>query len=283
MGAPWVGHPVDDGNPPGRVRRRATVTIRRPSSLWLRSRRPVPEAGSRLVCFPHAGGPAGYYLSLLAPLSPGVEVSAVQYPGRQDRLGERPVEDLHWLADLIAAELDGVADRPCAFFGHSYGAVVAYEVALRLAGSSGPGSGPAALYVSGSVAPSRPRPLASLPNGDAALLAELRELSGTESAVLEDPELMELLLPALRADYHARRGYLPRPGPVLDIPISALVGDGDPKVTVAEADAWREHTTAGFDLTVFPGGHFYLVEQQPDLLRLLAVRQASLVSTRQAG
>ena len=258
-----------------------TVTRRRPHALWLRSRGSVPTAATRLICFPHAGGTAGYYLPLLQGLQPQVEVLAVQYPGRQDRMAEPAVEDLRHLADLIADQLlglmaeetDGAGPLPYAFLGHSYGATVAYEVALRLAGSAGPG--PAALYASGSTAPSRRRPHRPLPDGDA-LVADLRELGGTFPDLLAHPDLLELVLPPLRADYAALAGYAFRPGPVLGVPIWALIGDSDPRVTPSEACDWRSHTTGAFELRIFRGGHFYLADHQERLLRLLAGGQAAI-------
>src|SRR3954465_2576403 len=113
-----------------------TVPARSETSTWLRIPKPSPAAPPRLIVLPHAGGSASCYLPLLAPLWPRVEVLAVQYPGRQDRLGERPISDLHALADCVAEELEPWTDLPYTLFGHSFGATVGYEVALRL-GRSG--------------------------------------------------------------------------------------------------------------------------------------------------
>ncbi|MGW6391082.1 thioesterase II family protein [Streptomyces sp. NPDC055103] len=227
---------------------------------WLRRFGGVPQEGpereARLVCFPHAGGAASSFVRFSRLLSPVVDVLAVQYPGRQDRYRERPVESVTRLEELVADALDPVDDRPYAFFGHSMGAVVAYETARTLAARSAPG--PVRLFLSGRSAPG-PRPEAGdRVVGDADVIAEIRRLGGTGAGVLDDPELMELALPALRADYRAVGAYAWEPGPPLDCPITVLVGDADPVAPVARAAEWSGFTSAETDLRVFPGGHFYL-------------------------
>jgi len=209
-----------------------------------------------LVCFPHVGGAATYYFPLSRSLSPAVEVVAVQYPGRQDRRHEAVVDNIQDLADRAFAVLREVVEPPFALFGHSMGAIVAFEVAGRFERVAG--TPPVRLFVSGRRAPSR-----HLRGGvhlltDAGLVAELRHVGGTDEAFLADEELRAMLLPVIRADYKAVETYLwPRQQP-LTCPITVLVGDRDPQTTVDDAAAWTEHSTAGCDLRVFPGGHFYL-------------------------
>lgn len=227
---------------------------------WLRRFGGVPqgdaERGFRLVCFPHAGGAATSYVPFSRLLSPAVDVLAVQYPGRQDRHREQPVESVTRLAELVADALDPADGRPYAFFGHSMGAVVAYETARRLAARSAPG--PLRLFLSGRAAP-EPRPQAAdRMTSDADVIAAIRMLGGTGVGALDDPELMEMALPALRADYRAIGAYAWQPGPPLDCPITVLVGDTDPVAPVERAAAWSGFTAADTDLRVFPGGHFYL-------------------------
>jgi surfactin synthase thioesterase subunit len=216
----------------------------------------------RLVCFPHAGGSASFYHPFSRALQPDIEVLAVQYPGRQERRAERPVSDLHELADQAAEALLPWVDGRTAFFGHSMGAVVAYEVALRLKAEHG--VAPERLFVSGRRAPSVHRPLPDPVHrrDDAGVIAELTRLSGTDAALLSDPEVVQMIMPAMRGDYQAIETYEPRPGLPLDCPVTALVGDRDPQVEPAEARVWAEHTTGAFDAQVFPGGHFYLVAEQ---------------------
>jgi pyochelin biosynthesis protein PchC len=220
----------------------------------------------RLVCFPHAGGSASFYLPVSRALQPEVEVVSVQYPGRQERRNEPPVPDLHDLADRAAEALAPLVDRRTSFFGHSMGAVVAYEVALRLKRNHG--VEPERLFVSGRRAPSVRRPLPDPVHlrDDAGVVAELRRLAGTDAGLLADEEVVRMILPAVRGDYRAIETYTPRPAAPLECAVTALVGDSDPQVEVAEAEAWAEHSTGPFDVQVFPGGHFYLIAEQPAVI-----------------
>ncbi|MEO5876849.1 MAG: alpha/beta fold hydrolase [Streptosporangiaceae bacterium] len=231
---------------------------------WIRRYHQAPESTVRLVCFPHAGGSANFYFPVSAKLSPTVEVRAVQYPGRQDRRKEANIGDIHELADAAFEAVRTLADMPLAFFGHSMGAVVAYEVALRLEQA---GVAPLTrLFVSGRRAPSRYRSDRVHERDDQGVVAELRRLSGTGTDLLGDPETLEMILPAVRNDYRAIETYRHAPGRTVNCPVSVLIGDSDPQVTTAEADAWSEHTTGSFDLRVFPGGHFYLAERSAEVI-----------------
>jgi len=225
---------------------------------WLQQFHPASGSAVRLVCFPHAGGAASYFFPWSQALTPQVEVIAVQYPGRQDRRLEKTVDTITALAGHIAAAVPSRIEGPYAFFGHSMGAILAYEVARLLEPA---GTGPVRLVASGRRAPSRrpdgPADTIHL-RDDAGLVAELRSSGATDPRVLDDEELLALILPSVRADYRAIETYTHVPGPPLTCPITAIVGDHDPKATIDEASAWAGHTTGGFDLRVFPGGHFYL-------------------------
>lgn len=244
---------------------------------WIRVPHPNPAGPVRLVCLPHAGGAASYYFPMSAALAPDVEVLSVQYPGRHDRRGERPVDDLHVLADQVAEALEPWTDRPFALFGHSYGALVGYEVARRLRAAD---HHPLALFASGRRAPSTRRDERLHLKPDASLIAELKALDGTVGALLDDEEIVAMIMPALRADYRAVETYVHRPGPELDIPVTALIGDEDPKVTSGEAARWREHTTSDFSLEVFPGGHFYLAGHLKELTQSLKRRLDGMAHSR---
>jgi surfactin synthase thioesterase subunit len=187
----------------------------------------------------------------------------VQYPGRQDRRGERRVENLPELADGVRAALAEVADLPLAFFGHSLGATLAFEVARELA--------PTHLFASGRRAPSRQRPEEEYVHrlDDAGIIAELRRISGADNPILADPELRELFLPVLRSDYRAIETYRPGPATTVSCPITAITGDADPVTTIDNARAWQAHTTGEFAFHVLPGGHFYLEEHQGEIISIL--------------
>lgn len=237
------------------------------AQLWLRRFHPAADAPGTLVCFPHAGGSASFYFPVSRALAGTFDVIAIQYPGRQDRRSEPPLDTIDGLADRIAPLLRSLTVRPLTLFGHSMGATVAFEVARRL---ESVGTGPAALFASGRHAPSRHRNEAVHLRTDDGVLAEVRSLNGTESTLLDDDDLVRMILPAIRADYRAIETYRYSPGPPLRCPITVFVGDADPKVTVDEVLAWREHTTAAFTHRVFPGGHFYLIPHAAEVIRELA-------------
>ncbi|MCL8013117.1 alpha/beta fold hydrolase [Streptomyces sp. AS02] len=215
----------------------------------------------RLFCFPHAGGAASTFLPLARALTPDFDVLAAQYPGRQDRRREQPLTDIGRLAEALADHVPDGDERPFAFFGHSMGAVLAYEVTRVLQERRMPG--PAALVLSGRRAPTpRTSPHDRL-STDADILRAVRQLGGTTPQLLDDPELRDMVMPALRADYRAIGSYTWQPGPPLSMPLTVLVGDRDPVASVAEARAWENLTTAPARTYVFDGGHFFLDANLP--------------------
>lgn len=232
---------------------------------WIRHYQPISPGRIRLACFPHAGGAASFYAPMSRALSGETDVLAVQYPGRQDRRREPLIGDIATLADRAADALRPWHEAgPLAFFGHSMGAVVAFETARRLE-QRGAG-GPLVLFASGRRAPGHSLPETVHQRDDAGLITELRALSGTDSTLFDDDELLRSVLPAIRSDYRAVETYRAEPGASVGCPVVALVGDRDPRVSVADAARWAEHTTGGFSRRVFPGGHFYLSEQAPAVL-----------------
>ncbi|MFF8729226.1 thioesterase II family protein [Streptomyces sp. NPDC015171] len=236
--------------------------------LWIRRYHPRPDAAVRLVCLPHAGGSATFYRPVSASMPDSVDVLAVQYPGRQDRRHEPCATSIRELADQVTTVLLPWTDRPLILFGHSMGATLGFEVARRLERDHG--IVPRALFASARRAPSCPRNESVHLRDDDGLVAEMRQLSGTDSAILDDVELIRMALPAIRADYRVAETYVYEPGPNLRCPVVGLTGDADPKVTVDEARAWSRHTDGAFEFHEFSGGHFYLTSHQKPVLDLLA-------------
>lgn len=229
------------------------------ASPWLRRPLPRPTARVSLVCCPHAGGSAAFYTAWARLLPPHVELVAVQYPGRQDRLTEPAAKSMDELAGAVAEALRADrTDREHVLFGHSMGASVAWETALRLEAS---GAGPRHVVVSGRPGPHRQRPGTVHLRDDDGLAAELRRLDGTHAALLDDPEVRAVLLPAVRSDYRLIETYRPDTAARLRCPLTAVTGDRDEEATVAEVAAWRSATSGAFSSLVLPGGHFYLVAQ----------------------
>jgi pyochelin biosynthetic protein PchC len=227
-------------------------------NAWIRRFHPAPEAHTHLLCLPHAGGSASYYFPLSAALPPSVEVCAVQYPGRGERLTESTVDSLETLADQIVEALAPWRDHRLALFGHSMGAALAFEIARRLEAD---GTVPSALFVSARCAPSRSCVGRVHLMSDSELLAEIRRLNGTDSRLLADDSMLRLFLPAIRSDFKAIETYVHRPGPALSCPVFAFSGDRDADLTRDDLAAWQGHTKGVFELTEFPGGHFYLSDQ----------------------
>lgn len=231
----------------------------------------------RLYCFPHAGGSASFFFPMARTLGAAVTVVGIQYPGRQDRRLEPAIDNVPELAERIATALgDEHAQRcalPTVFFGHSMGAIVAFEAARLLEVTGG---GPQLLMVSGRRAPSTHRDESVHTLDDAGVVEEMRKLAGTEASMLDDAELLNMILPAIRSDYRAVETYRAVPDAVVRCPISVLVGNADPRVTLDEARAWRRHTRGDFRFHTFPGGHFYLSERPAEVISTIATELATL-------
>ena len=171
--------------------------------------------------------------------------------------------------EALAQALAPLLDKPFAFFGHSLGALLGFELARQLRRQSD--IQPVRLFVSADRAPqipSRERPIHALSEGD--FLAELRRLNGIPEMVLEDAELMQIMLPIVRADVAAYETYVYATEPPLDCPISGFGGLQDLRVNRADLEAWREQTSASFSLRMFPGDHFFLNTTQPLILQVLS-------------
>ena len=227
---------------------------------WFRCAETRPWASMRLFCLPHAGGSAVFYRPWAKQVSPAVEVQAVQYPGRADRMADAPVADAHQLARLVAGAMAPLMDRPAALFGHSMGAVLAYEVARLLQER---GSAPVHVFASGTRPPhdrGDDRRVSDL--DDDGVVQEMIELGGTDADALREPELRELVLPYVRNDFALIEDYAHRDGTRLTVPITAIIGDSDAHVSPEQARGWAQATDGRFALRTLPGGHFYLAEQQ---------------------
>jgi medium-chain acyl-[acyl-carrier-protein] hydrolase len=203
-------------------------------------------------------------------MPPGVEVCAVRLPGREARLAEPAFKSIRPLVAALAEPLLPHFDKPFAFFGHSMGAKVAFELARYLRSTRG--VEPVHLFVSGCKGPRLPRdgrPIHGLP--EAEFIEELRRLNGTPPEVLEHPELMRLMLPLLRADFELVETYEYLPGPLLDCPVSAYGGLEDVDVPGEQLGEWGAETNGAFNQRMFPGGHFYLHAARERLLQMISL------------
>jgi medium-chain acyl-[acyl-carrier-protein] hydrolase len=247
-----------------------------PRDPWFTSAPHDAAARVQLFCLPFAGGGASIYRTWGAELAPSVAMCPIQLPGREERLAERPYTDLRTLAEHLAERLRPYTHRPFALFGHSMGALLAFEVARSLRRQASPR--PVMLFLSAHRAahlPLRRQPFVHLPTP--AFLQGVRALGGTPSAVFEHPDLLALTLPALRADFTACDTYCFVPEAPLDCPLMLYAGCQDTEATPEEVAAWSVHTTQSASLRVFPGQHFFLRSDRDQLLRVTATALASLV------
>jgi len=235
---------------------------------WFPLARPNPGARLRLFCLPFAGGGASAYRGWQDGLPLDIDLWAVQLPGRESRYREPAYRGMLPLVNDLAAAVRAHADRQYALFGHSMGSLVALELARELRRH---GRAPAAVIVSGHAAPhlpARERPLHALP--DAEFRAELRRLNGTPAAVLDNDELMQAVLPTLRADFELCETYVPTDDRPLDCPVLVLGGRDDPRVSVADLEAWRRYARGPFRVNNLPGDHFFVQSQRPAVLETVS-------------
>jgi len=205
----------------------------------------------RLFCFPHAGGGSRVPFQVN-----GWSVVPVRLPGRESRLAEAPFERMGPLVAALAASIEGFLDRPFAFFGHSMGAVVVFELIRELRRRHRPL--PRILIASGARAPQFRRNHVPPPEPTRdQLIDELRRMGSVPLEVLDDPALLRAILPALEADVALYRNYIYAEDAPLPIPIRAYGGTADTNITRAHLDGWAEQTSASFATRQFPGGHFF--------------------------
>ncbi|HEX4955851.1 MAG TPA: thioesterase domain-containing protein [Thermoanaerobaculia bacterium] len=248
----------------------------RAGAPWAAFHRPSPHARLRLFCFPFAGGSALVYREWHRHLPERVEVVPIELPGRASRFREPLMRQADQVVAAAGAGLAPLFDRPFALFGHSMGALLVFELARWLRRQGLPA--PLQIFASGRQAPdiAEHKDLHALPDDD--LLARLREFNGTPEEVLKHPELMQMMLPVLRADFEVNETYRYCAEPPLASSLSAWGGLADPEVPREELEAWRVHTSAGFDLRMFAGDHFFLLHHPPDLMRVLATETERLAA-----
>jgi len=239
------------------------------TSPWLAYCRTNHHPKIRLFCFPFAGGGASIYRPWAKELPEAIDVCPIQLPGRETRIREQAYTCVNRLADAACDELLPYLDMPFAFFGHSMGALIAFAVARRLRRSVG--KTPSVIISSGAIAPHLPNKFPLKHDMPEDLMIDgLGKLDGTPKAVLECPELLQLVLPILRADLKLCQCYEHLDEEPLDCPITAYGGLEDEWTTRQEIDAWQKHTSATFNVRMFPGGHFFIQNVSKDFFDALA-------------
>lgn len=242
---------------------------------WITRPHENPAARVCLLCLSYAGGGASTFRDWPARL-PGVEVLAIQLPGRETRLLEPPFRRMGALVTALADAVVAEVDKPFAVFGHSMGARLGFELVRELRRRGRPA--PAALFVSACKAPHLPRsPLPSLETlPEHLFVARLRDMNGTPPEILENPELLELVIPGIRADFAVLDGYTYTDEPALACPIRAFGGTQDTEAREDELLGWQAHTTSSFGLRMLPGGHFVIATERDEMTRRIAAELRTL-------
>ncbi|HKV34666.1 MAG TPA: alpha/beta fold hydrolase [Pyrinomonadaceae bacterium] len=248
------------------------------NSPWFTRARPDPNARLRLFCFPYAGGGAAIYRGWENYLPPGVEIFAVQPPGRGGRFKEPALDRMDSLVAAVATAMQPFLDRPIVLFGHSVGAFASFEMAYRLADTFG--IHVQHLFVSGARAPQLPRNRKNIHDlSEEDFITELKTLNGTPPEVLENPELMRMVSATLRADFAIAETYRASNKHPLNCPMSVFGGLEDTLAAREDLEAWKVHTTNSFDLWQLPGDHFFIHTSDSLILRILS-RELSRIIKR---
>ncbi|MCA1221850.1 thioesterase II family protein [Streptomyces sp. 8L] len=254
--------------PPIRPAGRPSARAARADSPWLRRWSGAAAPRYTLICLPHAGGSASFYRPWAPLLPPEVELLAVQYPGREDRLEDPGAADMGELTAAVADAVAPLLDRPYALFGHSMGSAAAWELAHELRRRQLPG--PRRLFASGRAAPGTAVTGQLHRQDDDTLGAELARLGGTSREILDDPGLRSLVLTAVRHDYRIIETHRPPDLPPLSCPLHVLTGSTDPELgprrTRERVGGWADLTTARTEVRVFPGDHFYLTPRRREVV-----------------
>jgi medium-chain acyl-[acyl-carrier-protein] hydrolase len=221
---------------------------------------PKPDCAVRLLCLPHAGAGASTYRAWAAGLPGWIGACAIQPPGRETRLRDPLFHDVGPFVTELAGAVATLLDRPYAVFGHSVGALTAFELVRELRRSGAPP--PVHLFVAGRPAPQLPYVHPELRNlGPDDLAAMLASFGGTDDTLLRDLALLELMAPGIRADFSVNETYRYTDEPALDVSITVFGGVDDPRADRRQLSAWAAQTSRDFALHMQPGGHFAVFEQ----------------------
>jgi medium-chain acyl-[acyl-carrier-protein] hydrolase len=244
------------------------------SNKWFVCPRGKPDAEIRLFIFPYAGGGPTAFGKWAGGFPDNIELQLVHYPGRGSRYNEKPIKELAVLVEGVQQAILPFLDKPFAFFGHSLGGLAAFELTRSLTQDNLPQ--PNTLFISACGAPHIPDPnppIHALP--DPEFVNALQKLNGTPEGIATQPELIEILLPILRADFEAAENYRYNPGEHnLACPIVAYGGDNDPRVSRERIEVWASQTSSEFKSIYFPGGHFYFNSVKSEVIQSITREMA---------
>lgn len=229
-----------------------------PREPWFPFSDRTSAAPARIFCIPHAGGSAAAFRPWIPLLGERAQVCPIEPPGRATRFAEPAHHRLEPYVEALATAMRPWLDRPYLLLGHSLGALIAFELTRALAARGAPL--PARLLLSGREGPRLSRERGADELGDDALVGYLKTYAGTPAEVFENPELLQLILPVVRADFTLLAHWRFDPAAKVSVAATAIGGAKDPEVPPATLEAWREVADGPFDVRVFPGGHFYLYD-----------------------
>ncbi|MED3853936.1 alpha/beta fold hydrolase [Priestia megaterium] len=234
---------------------------------WIRKYGDSDKTHGRVVFLPHAGGSANFFHRLCVDLSSNIECIAIQYPGRQDRFDEKMINSIEEYSDIITEVILGLDDKPTMLFGHSMGSLIAYNILLKyqselpfitrlLASAHNPPK-------------SKPKYVDYDSMSNDNLIAYLKRLGGFDDVLLSDPNIMEIVLPAVRNDLQAVSKYSNKSNTKINVPITAIIGEHDQSTDIESTSVWSELTTKEFQIIQLPGGHFYLSNEYRSLKKII--------------
>jgi medium-chain acyl-[acyl-carrier-protein] hydrolase len=246
------------------------------NNQWMKVFKPAPNAKLRLFCLPFAGGGGQFFRDWHEYLPKSIELCAIQLPGRESRIREKPMTSLADLVNTLVEALKDQIKKPYAIFGHSMGALIGYEFirAIRRNGLSQPRN----LVVSCRKAPHLPEVLPLIHNlPDDQFIEEIKNLNGTPKEIMDSQELLKLIMPVLRTDIMLCETYTYHSEPSLDCTITAYGGLQDHTVSRDEVDAWRQHTAGSFTIRMFPGDHFFIQTSRALFFQFLTLDLLSIL------
>lgn len=253
-----------------------SVDIRNMKSAWFANVQTQRDATLRLFCFPYAGGNTGIFHNWSHDLPFAVEIYPVQLPGRMQRTRESLITSMDQLIPALEEAILPVLDRNFAFYGHSMGALIAFELARTLMAKHG--LEPKHLLVSGRKAPQLVDNISATQGlSDEEFIQHVRRLNGTPAKVFDNPEMLHFLLPVLRADFELVQSHRFRDGQKLSCPIKAFGGLSDQHVPKNSILPWGQTTTGKFSVAMMPGDHFFIQNSRRQFLALLSAELQAVI------
>jgi medium-chain acyl-[acyl-carrier-protein] hydrolase len=245
-------------------------------AAWLKNYSPTAQPRLRLLCLPYAGAGASAYRSWAKALPSEVELYALQLPGREARRREAPYTQLEPLIEILARLVAGLPPLPLVLFGHSLGAIIGFELARSLRRQYG--INPVHMFIAGQAAPQLPssaQQIHLLPDGE--FIQRLREYNGTPEEILQHTEILQMLLPALRADFAICENYAYYHDEPLDCPVSVFGSSDDSQVSQEDLLAWSSQTSQSMTFHLLKGDHFFVHQARESLLTIIVqILQAHL-------